>query len=148
MKGLVRPHEYTTEEMVADLLVERLEQLSKLDLPWKKVGIAHLNCSLTFSEGRPERVFALVDEKRYRAVLKKFAELGAGIELNLSCFKPGWREHEEAQLRLFRMAKEEGCKFYLASDAHTPEELTVVHERGELVCSLLGLDECDQFILE
>jgi len=147
MKGLVRPHEYVTEEMVADLLVERLEQLSELDLPWKKVGIAHLNCGLTFSEGSPERVFALVDEKRYRAVMKKFAALGAGIELNLACFKPNWREHEEEKLRLFRMAKEEGCKFYLASDAHTPEELVVVHERGELVCSLLGLDECDQFIL-
>ena len=25
----------------------------------------------------------------------------AGIELNLACFKDGWREHEEEQLRLF-----------------------------------------------
>lgn len=148
MKGLVRPHDYDTEEKMADLLVERLEQLSELDLPWKKVGIAHLNCGLTFKEGSNERVFSLVDEKRYRAVMRKFAELGAGIELNCSCFNNGWREHEDAHLRLFRLAKDEGCKFYLASDAHTPEELNVVHERGGLICELLGLDECDQFILE
>jgi len=148
MKGLVRPHDYDTEEKMADLLVERLEQLSDLDLPWKKVGIAHLNCGLTFKEGSNERVFSLVDEKRYRAVMKKFADLGAGIELNCSCFYDGWREHEDAHLRLFRLAKEEGCKFYLASDAHTPEELASVHERGPLVCSLLGLEETDRFILK
>ncbi len=80
--------------------------------------------------------------------MRKYAALGAGIEINLSCFKDGWRDVQEDHLRLFRMAKEEGCKFYLASDAHKVEELTSVHECGPMICELLGLDECDQFILK
>jgi len=45
------------------------------------------------------------------------------------------------------MAKEEGCRFYLGSDAHHPAGLTSVHEIGPLVCGLLGLEAKDQFVL-
>lgn len=147
MKNFVRPDTYDTEEKIAELLIERLEQLSELDLPWRKVGIAHLNCGLLFREGDMARVLMLADEQRYRSVMRKFARLGAGIEINTSCFGPNWRAQEEAQLRLFRLAKEEGCKFYLGSDAHHPQELASVHKGGPEVCALLGLEESDQFIL-
>lgn len=147
MKDFTRPSSYDTEEKIADLMVERLEELSQLDLPWHKVGIAHLNAGLIFREGSAEHVFELVDEQRYRAVMRVFAQKGAGIEINTSCFPENWREHEDAHLRMFRMAKEEGCRFYLGSDAHHPAGLTSVHEIGPLVCKLLGLDEQDQFLL-
>jgi len=141
MKDFVRPSCYDTEEKIADLLVERLEQLLELPLPWRKVGIAHMTCGLIFTEGDECKVYRLVDEARFRAVMRRFAQLGTGIEINCSSFGPGWREHEDDHLRLYRLAKEEGCKFYLASDAHKPESLSLVPERGPEVVELLGLTE-------
>ena len=145
MKDFVRPSSYDTEEKVADLLVERLEELLELDLPWRKVGIAHLNCSLTFTEGDCNRVFHLADEKRFRAAMRRFAEKGAGIELNVYSFalaKPG---SDEDQYRMFRFAKEEGCKFYLATDAHHPNELDVIPNHAAEVIEKLGLTEKDLY---
>lgn len=147
MKNFVRPDCYNTEEKIADLFVERLEQISQLDLPWKKVGIAHMICSLIFSEGDECLVYRLVDEARFRAVMRKLAQRGVGIEINCSCFAPGWRAHEDDYLRLYRLAKEEGARFYLASDAHQPESLSLVPERAPEIVSLLGLTEEHQFTL-
>ena len=139
MKDFVRPSFYDTEAKIADLLVERLEQLLDLPLPWHKVGIAHMICGLIFTEGDQRLVYRLVDEARFRAVMRRFAQLGAGIEINCSCFGPGWREHEDDYLRLYRMAKEEGCRFYLASDAHKPEELAFVPQRAPEIIEALDL---------
>ena len=147
MVNFVRPDTYDTAEKVAELFVERLEQLVELDLPWHKVGIAHMNCGLTFPEGSATRVFSLMDEQRCRSVLHRFAQLRAGLEINVSCFAPGWRTEEAAHLRLFRLAKQEGCKFYLGSDAHHPQSLEAVPERGAQICTLLGLEESDRFCL-
>ncbi|MBO4368443.1 MAG: hypothetical protein J5859_06990 [Clostridia bacterium] len=141
MIGFVRPASCDTEEKTADLLVERLEEISELDLPWKKVGIAHMTDGVTFPEGDVTRVFRIVDEKRYRAVMRRFARLGAGIELNLSGFRSGWREHEDDLLRLYRFAKEEGCRFYLASDAHHPQQLDLVPDYAPELVQALGLTE-------
>ena len=141
MLNFVRPDTYNTEQKVADLFVERLEEISQRRLPWRKVGIAHITCGLTFREGDTPLVFRLVDEKRYRAVMRRFARRGTGIEINLGCFAPNWRKREDDILRLYRLALEEGCKFYLASDAHHPDELAVVPERAPEVISLLGLTE-------
>lgn len=143
MKGFVRPEGVDTEEKAAILLVERLEGLLARPLPWHKVGIAHLNCRLMFSEGDLGAVLRAVPEDRFRAAMRAFAERGAGIELNCGCFaenlrRPGWREEDE--LRLFRLAKDEGCRFYLASDAHHPGGLAVVPDFGPGIVSALGLD--------
>ena len=46
---------------------------------------------------------------------------------------------------LNRLAKEEGCKFYLASDAHHNEELDLIPLRAPAVIEALGLTEEDQF---
>ena len=125
--------------------MERLEEIAALDLPWNKVGIAHPNCGLIFREGDINKVFRLIDEKRYRSVMRSFAAKGAGIELNTGCFGKEYIGHEEDQLRLFRMAKEEGCKFYLASDAHHPTELDLVPLRAPDIIERLELTETDQY---
>ena len=142
---MTRPAEYDTEEKAAGLFVERLEEISRLPLPWNKVGIAHITCGLIFREGDQWLVYRLVDEKRYRAVMRKFAALGAGIEINVSSFGPGWHDHEEDALCLYRMAREEGCKFYLASDAHHPDALDRIPQRAPEIIKLLGLKGEDQF---
>lgn len=148
MIDFVRPSRYDSEEKIADLMVERLEELLLLDLPWKKIGIAHLVSGLVFTQGSQELVYELVDERRFRCCMKAFARKGAGIEINTASFGPAWREHREARLRMFRFAKEEGCKFYLASDAHHPGDLSIVSDRGPEVVRALGLTADDLFIPE
>ena len=145
MKGFVRPVTVDTEQKAADLLVERLEELSRMDLPWHKVGIAHMVCGLIFSEGDETKVYNLVDEGRFRAVMRRLAGLGAGIEINLASFGRGWQDRADSYLRLYRFAKDEGCKFYLASDAHHNEELDLIPLRAPAVIEALGLTEEDQF---
>ena len=145
MRGFVRPVSYDTEEKIADLLVERLEEISLMDLPFRKVGIAHMVCSLIFTEGDELAVYRAVDEKRFRAVMHRFARLGAGIEINTSCFGDMTPENECDYLRLYRLAKAEGCKFYLASDAHHPSELDLVGRYAKPVIDALGLTENDLF---
>ena len=48
-------------------------------------------------------------------------------------------------LRPFHIAKACGCKFYLGSDAHTPEEFDGFHEIYNRVITALDLKESDKF---
>lgn len=124
MIGFTRPREVDTEEKMAELFTTRLEELSALNLPWKKVGIAHLTCGLTFREGDIMKVFRLMDEERLKVVFGRFAQNGAGIELNAaSIANTDWRGHIDDELRLYRIARDMGCRFYCGSDAHHPAEL-------------------------
>ena len=72
------------------------------------------------------------------------AKKGLGIELNASDMKQA-QAHPDTVLRMFRIAKDAGCKFYLGSDSHLPEEFTNVAERFEYAGEALGLTEDDKF---
>ena len=141
MINFTRDESINTEEAIAELFVQRLEELTELDLPWEKVGIAHLNGYLTFREGDPAKVYAIMDEARLQKVFTFLAARGAGIEINTSCFGSGWREREEDQLRLFKIARDCGCKFYIGSDAHSLEGMEGMMEVAREVVDLLELTE-------
>ena len=142
MTGFVCPAECDTPEKRAALLMARLEALLELPLPWEKVGIAHLNCPHMFRGGDLGATLRAVPEDRFRVAMGRYAQLGAGIELNLSCFSTNIGRPDVSRddnLRLFRMAKDEGCRFYLASDAHHPKSLDIVPRLGPDVVAALGL---------
>ena len=50
-------------------------------------------------------------------------------------------------LRLYRIAKEEGCKFYCASDSHTVKDYDKVEEVLPKVIAALGLEEEDRYLI-
>lgn len=145
MVDFVRPASYDTEEKVADLLVERLEELTLFDLPWHKVGIAHLNTRLIFRDGDVCKVLRSMDTARLHNVFHKFAALGAGIELNMTAFGEPYDRDPEAHLNIYRIAKEEGCKFYLGTDAHHPDKLDLIPQLAPGVVEALGLTDEDLF---
>lgn len=125
--------------------VDRLDAVLNTELPFEKVGIAHLACGLI--AGTREDVLASLDSiptEDMRRLFTKAATLGVGIELNYSDmnFKD---EEAESILRIFRIAKECGCKFYLGSDAHERwafENVDVIFERA---IDMLELKEEDKF---
>lgn len=48
-------------------------------------------------------------------------------------------------MRPYRIAKDCGCKFYLGSDAHHPDELEIAKKQFERMIDLLKLEESDKF---
>lgn len=146
MKGFVRPDGVVTAAQMAELFTARLEEISRLDIPMEKVGIAHLTCSLLFSEGRVCDVIRLMDEERLQSVFSAFARRGAGIELNAECFRE-MDADPEACLRLYRIAKENGCRFYAASDAHSLTAYSSVGKKLPAVVQALGLTEADRYLI-
>lgn len=144
MRGFVRPLEVDTAEKVADLLVERLEEISELDLPFEKVGIAHFN-GIICQGWELNDVLHAVDLRRFAAVMARFARLGAGIELNASCFGETYRQDPEVHLNLIRIARAQGCKFYLGSDGHFPQDLDSIQRNMPAVIEQLGLTADDLY---
>lgn len=49
--------------------------------------------------------------------------------------------------RMFRIAKAQGCKFYMGSDAHHPASLDSAKEAFEYAVDILGLEESDKFFI-
>ena len=147
MTGFTLPVEYKeSNEMRARLWVERLEALLSRDLPFHKIGIAHLACSLLDGRSRENylKTLSLIPTEDMERVFTKATQVGCGIELNqydTECSE----EEADTVLRMFRVAKACGCKFYMGSDAHHPESLDKAKKSFEHAVERLGLEESDKF---
>lgn len=145
MPGFTRERGDFSEKVHAKLWVERFDALLEKDLPFRKIGIAHLTCSLFSPEKTPEstvKCLSLISDADMKRLFAKAAKLGLGIELNIGA----WELEENAlpeTLRPYRIAAECGCKFYLGSDAHAPDELRL--DNPARVVELLGLEEEQKF---
>ncbi|MBP3370025.1 MAG: hypothetical protein J6L85_04660 [Clostridia bacterium] len=133
----------------AELWVERFEHLLDMPLPFKKVGIAHLACSLIRPKDREAylSVLDMISEEDMVRLFCRAAELGCGIELNMSDMN--FADHEaDRVLRMFRIARRCGCKFYLGSDVHHPRSFEKMQPIFQRAIDLLGLEESDKFIID
>ena len=145
MKNFVRPPEADTNEKLAKFIEDRLEKLLERDLPFRKIGIAHLTGMILGGE-KSANVCKYWSEARMLRIFKGYAEAGAGIELNITAFRE-MEENPDIILMPYLAAKEAGCKFYCASDAHTCAELDRVVKRGPVIIERLGLTEEHQYII-
>lgn len=149
MDGFTYPKDFhDTHENRAKLWVERLDHLLSLDLPFKKIGIAHLTCDLINKKSGEDylQTLRLIPEDEMERLFTKAAGLGVGIEINRANMSYTYGSMETV-LRPFRIAKECGCKFYLGSDAHHPNDFDNAREAFENAVDWLGLTEDDKFIL-
>lgn len=145
--GFVRPEELCSAEDTAKLLVERLEEIGSMPLPFHKIGIAHMTTGLIYRFKNKYDVLELVDKERYYDAVRVFAKKGAGIELNGACFGENWQENADIELELYRIAKDAGCKFYLGSDAHKCEQLARITNVLPEVVERLGLTDEDRYVI-
>lgn len=127
--------------------VKRLDGVLNMKLPFHKIGIAHLACSL-IAPTREEYLdtLASIPEDEMRRLFTRAAALGVGIELNASDMLYD-KSEENTVLRPFRIAKECGCKFYLASDSHHPDDFKRAIPAFKRAIKSLKLTEADKFIL-
>ena len=147
MKGFtLEVEERYNDDRKLELWSERLDRLLDMDLPFGKIGIAHLACCLLHTESREGYVNFLdrIRDDDMERLFTKAASRGCGIELNQDdmTFSPDEQEHI---LRMFRIAKSCGCKFYLGSDSHRIEWFDQTREIFERAVTLLDLHESDKF---
>ena len=87
----------------------------------------------------------LITDDQFKRVLDVMAQKGIAFEINVSSMmrKTAPEEIEQmSQIRLFRLAKQQGCKFLFGSDAHS----AMAHDRYEnatFVAKLLNLTPDD-----
>jgi histidinol phosphatase-like PHP family hydrolase len=146
MKCCVKPEDFDSIERRTQRWIDRFEALLNMDLPFYKIGVAHLACEYM---GFPSRAnflkgFASIPDEEFERLFKKAAEVGIGIELN---FAEEDLADAEIIFRPFKIAKKCGCKFYFGSDAHHPESLAKAYERNEKIIDILGLEESDKFYI-
>ncbi len=130
----------------AELYIERLDKLLDKDLPFEKIGIAHLTCPLLAPYSWEDHLEVLdkISDDTYRELFEKIKKKGAGYELN---FTPSQYTEEDLPrvLRPYLIAKKVGCKFYLGSDAHNSKDLDGAMDRFNDFVGLLDLTEDDRF---
>ena len=145
MKGFtVDEEDHGNAERLAKRWVERFDHLLSADLPFRKVGIAHLtSICIAVENGLHYEVIRLIPDTEMERLFTKAAELGLGIELNGCDFNLP-NEQVDNMLRPYRIAKACGCKFYLGSDAHKAREFKAYDNFAKAV-DLLGLTEDDKF---
>ena len=146
MEGLTLTEEQmASPEGRARAWIQRLDGVLDMDLPFGKIGIAHLACDL-IAKPREDflKVMELLDEGEMERVFAKAAKVGVGIEINQYDFDV--TESELAIIsRPFKIAKAMGCRFYLGSDAHSPSGFKTVTELFNRAIDTLGLTENDKF---
>ena len=126
----------------------KFNALLEKDLPFHKMGAAHLACCLIAREREVYlRTLELLPEAELIRSFTRAAEVGIGIELNSSDMS--FKESEaETVLRIFEIAKRCGCKFYLGSDAHHPKALDAAKAIFERAVDYLELKESDKFYIK
>lgn len=136
-----------TEEscrILSVLWVRRLRAVLEADLPFGKVGLAHLQWFNFADERYMAHTLDLIPDVMLRELFCRVAELGAGVELNFidRAMTP---QVSASVYRIFETAKACGCKFYFGSDAHHPAELAGAKANFTAIAARLGLTEADKF---
>lgn len=138
----------TTKEGRVKTWLDKFNALLNMDLPFEKVGIAHLACGLMgATRAETPEILRLLPEDELEKLFSKAASLGVGIELNADDMKFD-DTTADAVLRIFKIAKKSGCKFYMGSDAHHPQGLDEARALFEKAVDALELTEDDKFIIK
>ena len=118
MKNFTIDEKDLSPERRADTLVTHLRSLLEKDLPFHKVGIAHLSASCvagTCDESIRQHldILDMIEDSTFREIFENAAKKGVGIELNISeeVFGKYTQEEIDRRFRIYRIAKQCGCKF-------------------------------------
>ena len=148
LKKIIKDEVKPSDELRVKTWFEKFDALLDSRLPLHKTGIAHILCR-AIARGKP--VYAafldMLPTSELERVFTKAAEKGLGIEVNYGDMLYD-ADEEDAVLRIFKIAKGCGCKFYLGSDAHKPQDLEDSIAVFDRAIDKIGLEEKDKFILK
>lgn len=146
MKG--KSWDNADNKQLAQNWIDRFDAVLDSKLPFHKVGIAHLVCSLINRRSHKDllETLELIPSTEMERLFSKASKLGMGIELNYSDMS-FHDEEREIFLRPFKIAKACSCKFYLGSDAHARKEFDGTKDVFARAIDLIGLSENDKFVI-
>lgn len=130
----------------ASLWCSRFDLILDRDLPFHKIGVAHLTDSGIMNGRGALEVISMIPDEEYIRLFRKAYDRGIGIELNCHWLSIS-DEDMEIHLRPYRIAKEEGCRFYLGSDSHCLKEFENMAKNFEKITNALNLDDRHKFII-
>ena len=145
MKGFTIDIDVTLEQR-AEAYVKRLDKVLDMDLPFHKVGIAHLTCSLLAPGEWQDHltVLDMISDEEFTRLFTKAAKVGVGIELNFPATNYSEEDLPRA-LRPYKIARACGCKFYVGSDSHRVDEQEKGFANLQAMVDVLELEESDKF---
>lgn len=108
--------------------------LRRNDLDFRKIGLGH------FTTGFEKEALALFTNEEYKEIFSLAAQKGVGVELNFNSYTEDTETLAEI-VRPYQIAKEVGCKFYLASDAHHPANFIGAYKKFQGMINALDLQE-------
>lgn len=129
----------------AEIWLSKIKNLLSMPLPFHKMGIAHMTTGHIMKERTPEVIRLLKTEDLY-GIFSDCAKKGLGIELNTKTIFNS-DEEKDILMRPYYIAKDCGCKFYLGSDSHRTEALSLAKENFERIITILDLTEENKFPL-
>lgn len=143
MTGFTVAEQDTGVKRRAEFYMERCHRLLDMDLPFHKIGLAHFTCGLMARgcEGTRDDIMNSISDSDFKNLFEKAAKVGIGIEINTALSDA----QNKAALRPYIIAKNCGCKFYLGSDAHTPNDFVNARARFSAMIDALQLSEDDKF---
>lgn len=148
--GSMRESESGSLSARRERYIERWEALLNADLPFHKVGLAHITCHL-FTAGNPAYkwtdhldILDAIPTDTFKRLFSESEKRGMGIELNETLHKYADDELDRL-LRVYRIAVECGCHFYRASDAHHPADFEQAMINSRRFVELLNLTEDQKF---
>ena len=142
----ITPEDKSDNAKIAELCIDRFDKLLDIDLPFHKIGIAHPACTLINNRSYADYLATLdmIPDEAFERVFRKAARVGCGIELNM--FDIDVKDEDvDTVYRMFRIAKDVGCKFYFGTDAHHPYEFKNAKAIFDRAVTILGLTEADKF---
>jgi histidinol phosphatase-like PHP family hydrolase len=142
MGAFTVPPDIATVAERARWYVKRLDVLLTMDLPFHKIGLAHMTCPLIYKDHWDYHLQVLdtISDSEYNELFAKSAEKGLGIELNFTVASYSEVDLERV-LRPYKLAKAQGCRFYFGSDAHHPAGLEKAMDNFNEISRLLALEK-------
>ena len=130
----------------AKTLLNRLRGILDMELPFHKIGIAHLTDFLMAPATKTDHieVVNMWPESELTDIFGRAAKSGVGIELNIEVENYTPDQLDEI-MRPYRIAAECGCKFYLGSDVHQVGMCGTMLRRFNRIVDMLSLEEDQKF---
>ena len=145
MRGFVLPRDCVgIPEKHAEYLVRSFISLCNHEMREYIFGIAHPMYPIGDNAEYAAQVYSFITDEMLDKCASAARENDMAIEANLSVISQ--IPDNTPYRRFFAACKKAGCKFYIGSDAHTPNRLELHQSQGELI-QRIGMTE-DDFKIE
>lgn len=131
---------YEPYEKHRDFMLKAYEQIIDSAVSKYVTAMAHPFDAVCCPYDR-QVLYRLISDDSFKRIFSKTAEKGIAVEINTSAFPDITRENAEdfGAMRMFRIAKQQGCKFIFGSDAHSVKGQESFISRAELISDIIGL---------